>query len=204
MFARIFGKPKEGTSAVATLDKLSESFGQELLEWICAPKFESLLGLSNDNFDATSVPQWWLGRLKRSLDDDVPPEQAEAPRTTRQYEDNAAFGQQITDFVAVVRILDVTLVVSLLDHNSYCKDDSDFADIFYVDWFISSLAKDVKIVKKFPNKITRSMEKPPYTMRVPRKSNLEDYIELFAYGAYLVYSFTFLIPVLQLPQMVGY
>lgn len=110
----------------------------------------------------------------------------------------------ITDFVAVVRILDVTLVVSLLDHNSYCKDDSDFADIFYVDWFISSLAKDVKIVKKFPNKITRSMEKPPYTMRVPRKSNLEDYIELFAYGAYLVYSFTFLIPVLQLPQMVGY
>lgn len=36
----------------------------------------------------------WLGRLKRSLDDDVPPEQAEAPRTTRQYEDNAAFGQQ--------------------------------------------------------------------------------------------------------------
>lgn len=37
----------------------------------------------------------WLGRLKRSLDDDVPPEQAEAPRTARQYEDNAAFGQQV-------------------------------------------------------------------------------------------------------------
>ncbi|XP_021729941.1 uncharacterized protein At1g04910-like isoform X2 [Chenopodium quinoa] len=92
----------------------------------------------------------------------------------------------ITDVVAVVRILDATLVVSLLDHNSYWKDDSDFADIFYVDWFISSLAKDVKIVKKFPNKITRSMEKPPYTMRVPRKSNPEDYIELFAYGAYFV------------------
>ncbi|XP_021729942.1 uncharacterized protein LOC110696920 isoform X3 [Chenopodium quinoa] len=29
----------------------------------------------------------------------------------------------ITDVVAVVRILDATLVVSLLDHNSYWKDD---------------------------------------------------------------------------------
>lgn len=55
---------------------------------------------------------------------------------------------------------------------------SDFADIFDVDWFISSLAKDVKIVKRIPSKIMRSMEKPPYTMRVPRKSTPEDYLEL--------------------------
>ena len=55
---------------------------------------------------------------------------------------------------------------------------SDFADIFDVDWFISSLAKDVKIVKRVPDKVMRSMEKPPYTMRVPRKSTPEDYIEL--------------------------
>ncbi|XP_021757794.1 uncharacterized protein At1g04910-like [Chenopodium quinoa] len=84
----------------------------------------------------------------------------------------------ITDAVVVARILNATLVVPSLDHNSYWKDDSDFADIFDVDWFISSLAKDVKIVKRVPDKIMRSMEKPPYTMRVPRKSTPEDYIEL--------------------------
>ncbi|KMT11865.1 hypothetical protein BVRB_5g104410 [Beta vulgaris subsp. vulgaris] len=84
----------------------------------------------------------------------------------------------ITDAVVVARILNATLVVPSLDHNSYWKDDSDFADIFDVDWFISSLAKDVKIVKRIPDKVMRSMEKPPYTMRVPRKSTPEDYIEL--------------------------
>lgn len=50
-------------------------------------------------------------------------------------------------------------------------------DIFDVDWFISSLAKDVTIVKRVPDKFMRSMEKPPYTMRVPRKSEPEYYLE---------------------------
>ncbi|XP_074264778.1 O-fucosyltransferase 29-like [Silene latifolia] len=84
----------------------------------------------------------------------------------------------ITDAVVVARILNATLVVPSLDHNSYWKDESDFADIFDVDWFIHSLAKDVKIVKRVPDKVMRSMEKPPYTMRVPRKSTPEDYVEL--------------------------
>ncbi|KAL9242783.1 hypothetical protein vseg_016749 [Gypsophila vaccaria] len=84
----------------------------------------------------------------------------------------------ITDAVVVARILNATLVVPSLDHNSYWKDESDFADIFDVEWFIHSLAKDVKIIKRVPEKVMRSMEKPPYTMRVPRKSTPEDYIEL--------------------------
>ncbi|CAO2819380.1 unnamed protein product [Amaranthus hypochondriacus] len=84
----------------------------------------------------------------------------------------------VSDAVVVARILNATLVVPSLDHNSYWRDESDFADIFDVDWFISSLAKDVKIVKRVPDKVMRSMEKPPYTMRVPRKSTPEDYIEL--------------------------
>lgn len=84
----------------------------------------------------------------------------------------------ITDAVVVARILNATLVVPSLDHNSYWKDESDFADIFDVNWFISSLVKDVKIVKRVPEKIMRSMEKPPYTMRVPRRSTTEDYMEL--------------------------
>lgn len=54
---------------------------------------------------------------------------------------------------------------------------SDFNDIFDVNWFISSLAKDVTIVKRVPDRVMRSMEKPPYTMRVPRKSTPEYYLD---------------------------
>ncbi|XVE57641.1 hypothetical protein DITRI_Ditri04bG0106100 [Diplodiscus trichospermus] len=81
----------------------------------------------------------------------------------------------ISDAVVVARILNATLVVPELDHNSYWKDDSDFVNIFDVNWFISYLAKDVTIVKRVPDKFMRSMEKPPYTMRVPRKSPPEYY-----------------------------
>nr|XP_018678514.1 PREDICTED: uncharacterized protein At1g04910 isoform X2 [Musa acuminata subsp. malaccensis] len=83
----------------------------------------------------------------------------------------------ITDAVVVARILNATLVVPELDHHSFWKDDSDFADIFDVDWFINSLSKDVPVVKRIPDKVMRSMEKPPYTMRVPRKSTPEYYLE---------------------------
>ncbi|KAF5477524.1 hypothetical protein F2P56_004157 [Juglans regia] len=83
----------------------------------------------------------------------------------------------ITDAVVVARILNATLVVPELDHHSYWKDNSDFISIFDVDWFISSLAKDVTIVKRVPDKVMRSMEKPPYSMRVPRKSAPEYYLD---------------------------
>ncbi|XP_022892786.1 O-fucosyltransferase 29-like isoform X2 [Olea europaea var. sylvestris] len=83
----------------------------------------------------------------------------------------------ITDAVVVARILNATLVVPELDHHSYWKDESDFFDIFDVHWFISYLAKDVPVVKKVPEKVMKSMEKPPYTMRVPRKSDSEYYVE---------------------------
>ncbi|XP_014508507.1 uncharacterized protein At1g04910 [Vigna radiata var. radiata] len=83
----------------------------------------------------------------------------------------------ITDAVVVARILNATLVVPELDHHSFWKDDSDFANIFDVNWFITYLAKDVTIIKRVPDKIMRSMEKPPYTMRVPRKSEPEYYLD---------------------------
>ncbi|KAK3039488.1 hypothetical protein RJ639_028070 [Escallonia herrerae] len=83
----------------------------------------------------------------------------------------------ITDAVVVARILNATLVVPELDHHSFWKDDSDFVNIFDVNWFITSLAKDVTVVKRVPEKVMRSMEKPPYTMRVPRKSEPEYYLD---------------------------
>ncbi|XP_076920726.1 O-fucosyltransferase 29-like [Bidens hawaiensis] len=83
----------------------------------------------------------------------------------------------ITDAVVVARILNATLVIPELDHHSYWKDDSDFANIFDVDWFISYLAKEVPVVKRVPEKVMRSLEKPPYTMRVPRKSEPQFYLD---------------------------
>lgn len=83
----------------------------------------------------------------------------------------------ITDAVIVARILNATLVVPQLDHQSYWKDDSDFHNIFDVNWFISTLSKDITVVKRVPEKVMRSMDKPPYTMRVPRKSEPDYYLD---------------------------
>ncbi|XP_072957982.1 O-fucosyltransferase 29 [Typha angustifolia] len=83
----------------------------------------------------------------------------------------------ITDAVVVALILNATLVIPEMDHHSFWKDNSDFADIFDVEWFISSLSEEVSIVKRVPDKVMRSMEKPPYTMRPPRKSMPEYYLD---------------------------
>nr|XP_043612707.1 O-fucosyltransferase 29 [Erigeron canadensis] len=83
----------------------------------------------------------------------------------------------ITDAVVVARILNATLVVPELDHYSFWKDASDFAHIFDVDWFISFLAKDITVVKRVPDEYMRSLEKLPYTTRVPRKSEPQYYLD---------------------------
>jgi hypothetical protein len=54
---------------------------------------------------------------------------------------------------------------------------SDFSDIFDVEWFISHLSKDVTIVKRIPYEVMLSMDKLPWTMRAPRKSVPEFYID---------------------------
>jgi len=87
------------------------------------------------------------------------------------------FSSQITDAVVVAWILNATLVVPELDHHSFWKDESDFSDIFDVDWFISYLSKDVTIVKRIPYEVMLSMDKLPWTMRAPRKSMPEFYID---------------------------
>ncbi|TYI39654.1 hypothetical protein ES332_A02G109500v1 [Gossypium tomentosum] len=80
----------------------------------------------------------------------------------------------ITDAVVAARILNATLVVPKLDQKSFWKDASDFTDIFDVDWFISFLSKDVKIIKQLPKRGWRTWT--PYTMRVPRKCSERCYL----------------------------
>ncbi|GKV23904.1 hypothetical protein SLEP1_g33581 [Rubroshorea leprosula] len=79
----------------------------------------------------------------------------------------------ITDAVVAAYILNTTLVIPKLDQNSYWKDKSNFDEIFDVGWFISSLSKDVKIIKELPSKGGKVWT--PYHMRVPRKCNKKCY-----------------------------
>lgn len=51
---------------------------------------------------------------------------------------------------------------------------SDFSDIFDVDWFISHLTKDVKIIKELP--LRRGQNWVPHTRKVPRKCNEKCYL----------------------------
>ncbi|GKD12339.1 GDP-fucose protein O-fucosyltransferase [Tanacetum coccineum] len=78
-------------------------------------------------------------------------------------------GKVITNVVVAARILNATLVVPKLDQKSFWKDSSTFSEIFDVEWFISSLSKDVKVIKELPHKGGKVWV--PYNMRVPRKCN---------------------------------
>ncbi|RLM60232.1 uncharacterized protein C2845_PM14G21300 [Panicum miliaceum] len=80
----------------------------------------------------------------------------------------------IIDAVAAARILNATLVVPKLDQASFWKDSSNFSEIFDADWFISSLSKDVKIVKELPQ--IGGKLRAPHRMRVPRKCTERCYL----------------------------
>ncbi|XP_062194662.1 O-fucosyltransferase 6-like isoform X1 [Phragmites australis] len=80
----------------------------------------------------------------------------------------------IVDAVVAAHILNATLVVPKLDQTSFWKDSSNFSEIFDIDWFISFLAKDVKIIKEPPEKGGKAMR--PYKMRVPRKCTPRCYL----------------------------
>ncbi|XP_019153269.1 PREDICTED: uncharacterized protein At1g04910-like isoform X2 [Ipomoea nil] len=56
----------------------------------------------------------------------------------------------ICDMVAVARIINATLVIPELDKRSFWLDSSNFSDVFDEDHFISSLANDIKIIRKLP------------------------------------------------------
>ncbi|KAI5063259.1 hypothetical protein GOP47_0022253 [Adiantum capillus-veneris] len=81
----------------------------------------------------------------------------------------------IIDAVVVARLLNATLIIPFLDHGSFWRDNSNFSDVFDAEWFIASLAPDVRILKEIPARlrITREML---YSTRAPRRSEPNFYI----------------------------
>lgn len=77
----------------------------------------------------------------------------------------------ICDMVAVARIINATLVIPEMDKKSFWQDSSNFADIFDQEYFIKSLANDVKIVKKLP----KDLKSVPKKVKIFRSWSGMDY-----------------------------
>ncbi|KAH7516145.1 hypothetical protein FEM48_Zijuj10G0104100 [Ziziphus jujuba var. spinosa] len=65
----------------------------------------------------------------------------------------------ICDMVAIAIYLNLTFVVPELDNTSFWRDNRQFGDIFDVDFFITSLRGQVRILKELPPMQKRRLEK---------------------------------------------
>eukprot|EP00850_Spirogloea_muscicola_P001611 SM000006S19376 [mRNA] locus=s6:449037:453672:+ [translate_table: standard] len=64
----------------------------------------------------------------------------------------------ICDMVAVARILNATLIVPELDKGSFWQDNSNFSDIFDVEYFIEALKDDVPVLQHLPKQYRYAAE----------------------------------------------
>ncbi|CAN0896253.1 Rhamnogalacturonan I rhamnosyltransferase 1 [Linum grandiflorum] len=73
----------------------------------------------------------------------------------------------ICDMVAIARYMNATLIVPELDNTSFWNDQSQFADIFDVEYFIASLRDEVKILKQLPEEPMKKIVDPGFLYSMP-------------------------------------
>ncbi|KAJ0612445.1 putative GDP-fucose protein O-fucosyltransferase [Helianthus annuus] len=93
---------------------------------------------------------------------------------------NGGLNQQrtaICNAVLAARIMNATLVLPELDTNSYWHDDSGFQGIYDVDYFITSLRYDVRVVESIPEirKHGRTKKIKSFQLRPPRDAPISWY-----------------------------
>ncbi|KAI4317250.1 hypothetical protein L6164_025138 [Bauhinia variegata] len=85
----------------------------------------------------------------------------------------------ICDMVTIARYLNVTLIVPELDNTSFWNDHSQFQDIFDVDYFITSLRDQVRILKELPPQQNKKVEtESVYSMPPISWSNMTYYYDV--------------------------
>ncbi|XP_052159237.1 O-fucosyltransferase 7-like isoform X1 [Oryza glaberrima] len=126
---------------------------------LASPQSRKLDGAADD----AGEKRWWLPAPSRGFTPCVAPSPAyKSPGPSRGYLlvlTNGGLNQMragISDMVAVARMLKATLIIPELDKKSFWHDKSNFSDVFDEEYFIHSLANDVKVEKKLPKDLVKA------------------------------------------------
>ncbi|KAL5200533.1 hypothetical protein ABZP36_021736 [Zizania latifolia] len=149
------------------LSKQSREAGELRWEQEFAPP--QLASPQSRKLDGAAERRLWLPAPSRRFAPCVAPSpEHKSPGPSRGYllvHTNGGLNQMragISDMVAVARMLNATLIIPELDKKSFWHDKSNFSDVFDEEFFIHSLANDVKVEKRLPTELVKAPKSVRY------------------------------------------